>query len=152
MGAAARLLLPGSQALYVVVFGCVSLLLQILIPYTKYVKYLKWLTAALFAYVATTLSLHEPRWAAIRATFLPPISLHGGYITALIAILGTTISPYLFFWQASEEVEDVTLGKGERHALKKAPEQKSPAQLHRIRCTSHMSAWHSPTSSLFYSS
>ncbi len=131
MGAAARLLLPGPQALFVLVFGFISLLLQILIPYTKYVKYLKWLTAALFAYVATALSLHEPRWAAVRATFMPPLSLHGGYITALIAILGTTISPYLFFWQASEEVEDVTLDKGEK-PLKNAPEQ-APAQLHRIR-------------------
>ena len=136
MGAAAGLLLPGPPGLFVVLAGCVSLLLQILIPYTSYVKYLKWLTVALFAYVAAALYLHEPRWAAIRATFLPALSLHGGYFTALIAILGTTISPYLFFWQASEEVEDVTLNSGEK-PLKNAPRQ-APAQLQRIRFDTYL--------------
>jgi NRAMP (natural resistance-associated macrophage protein)-like metal ion transporter len=136
MGAAARLLIPGPLSLFIVLAGCISLLLQILIPYKSYVKYLKWLTLALFAYVATALYLHEPRWDAIRATFLPALSLRGGYFTALIAILGTTISPYLFFWQASEEVEEVTLNVGET-PLKKAPEQ-APAQLQRIRFDTYL--------------
>jgi NRAMP (natural resistance-associated macrophage protein)-like metal ion transporter len=131
MGAAAALVYPGPLALFVVLAGGTCLTLQILIPYTRYVKYLKWLTLSLFAYVVTSLILHEPRWPAIRATFLPDISLRGGYLTALIAILGTTVSPYLFFWQASEEVEDVTLAPKER-PLKKAPDQ-APAQLQRIR-------------------
>src|ERR1700676_387676 len=103
MGAAMTLLLPGSTPLYVVVLGCICVGLQILVPYTSYVKYLKWLTAALFFYVLTAIYLHEPRWEAIRATFLPSLSFRGNSLTALIAVLGTTISPYLFFWQASQE-------------------------------------------------
>ena len=94
-------------------------------------KYLKWLTVALFSYVITAIILHEPRWEAIQATVLPGFSLHRGYFTALIAILGTTISPYLFFWQASEEVEDVNLNAKEQ-PLKKSPNQ-APAQFQRIR-------------------
>ncbi len=131
IGAAAKLLFPGPPALFVVLAGGISLAMQILIPYTSYVKYLKWLTLALFSYVITAIILHEPRWAAIRATFLPGFSWHGGYFTALIAVLGTTISPYLFFWQASEEVEDVNLNAKEQ-PLKQAPKQ-APAQLQRIR-------------------
>jgi NRAMP (natural resistance-associated macrophage protein)-like metal ion transporter len=131
MGAAAELMLPGPQALFIILAGGVSLLMQILIPYTNYVKYLRWLTAALFSYVLTAIILHEPQWQAIRATLLPRFSFHGGYFTALIAILGTTISPYLFFWQASEEVEDVTLNP-EELPLKEAPRQ-ARAQLQRIR-------------------
>src|SRR4029077_6586096 len=67
MGAAAGLMFSGPPALFTVVAGGVSLLMQILIPYTRYVKYLKWLTAALFSYVFTAILLHEPRWEAIRA-------------------------------------------------------------------------------------
>jgi NRAMP (natural resistance-associated macrophage protein)-like metal ion transporter len=122
MGAAAKLLLPGPHWLYIILFGTISLLLQIFVPYTEYVKYLKWLTLALFAYVGTTIVVGEPRWQAIRATFLPAISLRGQYLTALIAVFGTTISPYLFFWQASEEVEDVTVNAHEK-PLKRAPNQ-----------------------------
>jgi Mn2+/Fe2+ NRAMP family transporter len=95
------------------------------------VKYLKWLTAALFAYVVTAIYLHEPRWEAIRATFVPSLSFRGNSLTALIAVLGTTISPYLFFWQASQEVEEVTINADE-FPLKKAPEQ-APAQFQRIK-------------------
>jgi NRAMP (natural resistance-associated macrophage protein)-like metal ion transporter len=131
MGAVANLLLPGPSGLYVLVFGAISLLLQILVPYSRYVHYLKWLTIVLFAYVITSIVLREPKLAALHATFLPSISFHREYFTALIAVLGTTISPYLFFWQASEEVEEVCT-----HAVQKpllvAPEQ-GPAQLQRIR-------------------
>jgi Mn2+/Fe2+ NRAMP family transporter len=131
MGAAMRLLVPGPQSLYVVLFGCVSLGLQILVPYSRYVHYLKWLTGALFAYVLTAIFLHQPSWQAVRATFLPSFSFRGEYLTAFIAILGTTISPYLFFWQASQEVEEVTL-RTEDQPLKKAPRQ-APEQFQRIK-------------------
>jgi NRAMP (natural resistance-associated macrophage protein)-like metal ion transporter len=136
MGAAARLLVPGPASLFAVLAGCASLLLQILIPYRRYVNYLKWLTIALLAYVATALYLRQPNWEAIRATFTPDISLHGAYFTALIAILGTTISPYLFFWQASEEVEDVTLNAREK-PLKLSP-QEGPGQLKRIKIDTYV--------------
>jgi len=101
MGAAAKLLFPGPAMAYTVSFGVLSLLLQIFVPYDRYVKYLKWLTVALFAYVLTAIVVREPKWTALRATFLPSLSFHKDYFTALIAVLGTTISPYVFFWQAS---------------------------------------------------
>ena len=131
MGASAKLLLPGPVWIYTLLFGVVSLLFQMFVPYTRYVKYLKWLTVALFAYVATSIVVGEPRWEALRATLLPSLSFRGAYFTALIAVLGTTISPYLFFWQASEEAEDLAVNAKEK-PLKRAPEQAS-AQLHRIR-------------------
>jgi NRAMP (natural resistance-associated macrophage protein)-like metal ion transporter len=131
MGASMKLLLPGPLSLYVIILGSISLGLQILIPYTTYVKYLKWLTLSLFAYIVTAIFLHEPNWDAIRATFVPSFSLHTEFLAAFIAILGTTISPYLFFWQASQEVEDVTLNTREQ-PLKIAPQQ-APSQFHRIR-------------------
>jgi NRAMP (natural resistance-associated macrophage protein)-like metal ion transporter len=131
MGAVANLLLPGPTGLYVVVFGAVSLLLQILVPYSKYVKYLKWLTIVLFAYVITAIVIGQPKGAALRATFLPSISFRVDYFTALIAVLGTTISPYLFFWQASEEVEEVTTHVRQQ-PLMISPDQ-GPEQLQRIR-------------------
>lgn len=136
MGAAAGLIFPGPTALFVILAGSISLLLQVLIPYSSYVKYLKWLTLALFSYVVTAIILHEPRWAALHATFLPGLSLQRSYFTALVAILGTTISPYLFFWQASEEVEDVKLNAKEQ-PIKQAPKQ-APAQLERIRLDTYL--------------
>jgi NRAMP (natural resistance-associated macrophage protein)-like metal ion transporter len=131
MGASAKLLLPGSAWLYTLLFGVVSLLYQMFVPYTRYVRYLKWLTVALFAYIATAIVVGEPRWAALRAAILPSISFQGAYFTALIAVLGTTISPYLFFWQASQEAEEVAVNADEK-PLKRAPQQ-APEQFHRIR-------------------
>jgi NRAMP (natural resistance-associated macrophage protein)-like metal ion transporter len=124
MAAAAQLLVGGPAAAYVVFFGTVSLLLEIYVPYAKYVRYLKWLTLVLFAYVATVFVIHVPWGAALRATVLPSLSLKPEYLLGLVAVLGTTISPYLFFWQASEEAEDVRRNKGES-ALKNKPEQAS---------------------------
>lgn len=136
MGAAAKLLLPGPAGFYIILFGGVSLSLQVLVPYKKYVHYLKWMTVALFAYVATALAVGEPRGQAIRATFFPSLSLRGDYITALIAVLGTTISPYLFFWQASQEAEEVRVHREEK-PLKQAPQQ-SDVQLERIKFDTYL--------------
>jgi Mn2+/Fe2+ NRAMP family transporter len=136
MGAAIKLLLPGPTLLYVVLLDCVCAGLQILVPYTTYVKYLKWLTAALLAYAVTAIYLHEPTWRAIRAAFLPSLSLRGDSLTALIAVLGTTISPYLFFWQASQEVEEVSVHANE-FPLKQAPQQ-APAQFQRIKFDTYL--------------
>ena len=124
MAAAAQLLVGGPAAAYVVFFGAVSLLLEIYVPYAKYVRYLKWLTLVLFAYVATVFVIHVPWGAALRATVLPSLSLKPEYLLGLVAVLGTTISPYLFFWQASEEAEDVRRVRGES-TLKNKPEQAS---------------------------
>ncbi len=131
MGAAAKLFLPGPVWAYILLLGGMSLLLQIAVPYTSYVPYLKWLTLALFAYIATAIVVGEPKWDAIRATFWPSIRWNGAYLTALTAVFGTTISPYLFFWQASEEAQDVSV-RAKDKPLKRAPEQ-APEQFGRIR-------------------
>ena len=131
MGAAAKLFLPGPVWAYIILLGGMSLLLQIAVPYTSYVPYLKWLTVALFAYIATAIVVGEPKGDAIRATFWPAIRWNSAYLTALTAVFGTTISPYLFFWQASEEAQDVSVNAKDK-PLKRAPEQ-APEQLGRIR-------------------
>jgi len=131
MGAAAQLLLGGPLIPYVVGFAVVSLLLQMYIRYTQYVKYLKWLTMALFAYVLTPFVAHVSWGQALRATLVPSVKFNVAYFTALTAVLGTTISPYLFFWQASEEAEDVRENRKER-PLKWAPWQ-APKQFDRIK-------------------
>jgi NRAMP (natural resistance-associated macrophage protein)-like metal ion transporter len=107
MGDAARLVLGGPAKAYTVGFGLLALLLQVFVPYTRYVRILKWLTLVLFAYVAVLFAFDIPWGEVLHATFWPPISLKAEYITTVVAILGTTISPYLFFWQASQEVEEM---------------------------------------------
>ena len=131
MGAALALVIGGPPLAYASAFAIVSLLLQIFIPYKKYVSILKWLALSLFAYVGVILVVHVPWSQALRGIFLPSVSLDATYLTALIAVFGTTISPYLFFWQASQETEEVKV-ISEDKPLKKAPEQ-APVQLQRIR-------------------
>ncbi len=107
MAAAARLLTPlASVEVLVIVFALVSLLLQIFTSYSHYAKYLKYLTIALLAYVFTAFSVHLDWAEVLRHTVIPSFSFTKGHIFLLTAILGTTISPYLFFWQTSQEVED----------------------------------------------
>jgi len=113
-----------------VLLGGVSLLLQVFVPYRKYVHYLKWLTLVLFAYVVTAFVVHVPWATAIRATVIPSVTFTSAYWMALVAVLGTTISPYLFFWQTSQEAEDVRLNAHES-PLKKRPSQ-ALAQFRRI--------------------
>ena len=136
MGAAAQLLLPAKTWIYIVFFGIASLLLQVLVPYSSYVKYLKWLTLSLFAYVATAFFVKIPWPQVLHATLFPQLGWNKDYLTGLIAVLGTTISPYLFFWQASQEVEEVKNNRGEK-ALKQAPRQ-APVQLGRIRMDTYL--------------
>ena len=109
MGAAMGLVVGGPTQVYAVLFGLVSLVLQMFIPYRKYVRYLKWLTLALFAYVGTAFVIHVPWGTALRNAVSPSLSWNSDYWMALVAVLGTTISPYLFFWQTSQEVEEVRL-------------------------------------------
>ena len=130
MGEGIHLLLPGAAGWYTVGFGLLSVAMEVLVPYHRYVRVLKWLTIALLAYVATAFVVNIP-WARVaHETFLPRLSLGKDYVTAIVAIFGTTISPYMFFWQASQEVEDLD-ACDEDHALREAPQQAS-AQLHRI--------------------
>lgn len=131
MAAAANLLLPARVEIYVMIFGFLSLALQVFVPYTHYVKYLKWLTMALFSYVATALIVKVPWLEVLIRTVRPAVTLNAGYLTALVAVLGTTISPYLFVWQASQEVEEVKTNPDDL-PLKQSPKQ-AREQLGRIR-------------------
>ena len=130
MGAASQLVFGGGKWLFVAVFTVGSLLLQIFLQYTKYVQILKWLTLVLFAYVGTVFVVRVPWQEVLRGAVIPSISLNGHFLMMLAAIFGTTISPYLFFWQASEEVEEVKCVKEEK-PLTRAPEQ-AKEQMHRI--------------------
>jgi NRAMP (natural resistance-associated macrophage protein)-like metal ion transporter len=130
MGEALKLLVGGPQIVYAVLFAFFSLGLQVFIPYRQYARFLKWLTVALFAYVAVVFAVHVPWPAALQGTFFPHISLKTQYLTAVIAVFGTTISPYLFFWQASEEAEETADAPREK-PLKRAPWQ-AANQLRRI--------------------
>jgi NRAMP (natural resistance-associated macrophage protein)-like metal ion transporter len=97
MGEALKLVVGGPAQLYAVTFGVVSLLLQVFVPYRRYVRLLKWLTMALLAYVATVFVEHIP-WSQVLVSALAPhISWKPEYITTVVAVFGTTISPYLFF-------------------------------------------------------
>ena len=130
MADSAALLLPAPRALYVLLFAAICVSMQLFLQYTRYVAVLKWLTAALLAYFGVAMVVHVD-WRDLAVhLFWPHFSLHGGYLTTLVAILGTTISPYLFFWQASEEVEDIHVHP-RRIDLFDAPSQ-GPAALRRI--------------------
>ena len=106
MGAALRLLLGGSARLYTVLFGILCVVAEIFITYAVYAGLLKWLTVSLFAYVAVVFTVHVPWRRALFATVVPNLALDADHAMALVAVLGTTISPYLFFWQSALEVED----------------------------------------------
>ncbi len=107
MGDALHLIAGGSSHLYVLFFGVLSVLLQVFIPYKEYAHILKWLTLALLTYVGTVFVVHVPWPAVLENTVLPHIAWKQEYITTVVAVFGTTISPYLFFWQASQEVEEM---------------------------------------------
>jgi NRAMP (natural resistance-associated macrophage protein)-like metal ion transporter len=106
MGDSLKLLIGGPRLVYVVVFGVVSVAAQILFDYGRYVAVLKWLTLSLFAYVITLAVVKVPWGEALRGLFVPSVEFSGDFLTTLVAILGTTISPYLFVWQSSQEAED----------------------------------------------
>src|SRR4051794_36045883 len=107
MGEATRLLLGGSVHLYSIAFGLVCLTLQVFLRYQTYVQYLKWLTLSLLAYVAVAFTIHVPWPEVVRGIAYPSLTLDGATLTVIVAVFGTTISPYLFFWQSAQEVEDL---------------------------------------------
>jgi Mn2+/Fe2+ NRAMP family transporter len=107
MGDAVDLLVGGSKVLYVILFGASCAMLQVFLEYSRYVSVLKWLTLALFAYFGTVLVVKVPWVEPVRGFIIPTFSTDVAFWTTVVAIRGTTISPYLFFWQASQEVEDI---------------------------------------------
>jgi NRAMP (natural resistance-associated macrophage protein)-like metal ion transporter len=136
MGAALKLLIHGPAHLYVIFFGLFSAALEIFTRYARYVSILKWLCLSLFSYVicafVVTVPWTEVGWAVI----WPPLSVTPDYLMAIVAVLGTTISPYLFFWQAEQEVEDEKEKPGARPLIR-APEQ-APAAFARIRIDTYL--------------
>jgi NRAMP (natural resistance-associated macrophage protein)-like metal ion transporter len=131
MGAALKLLIGGPAHLYAVGFGVVSVALQVFVPFPRYSPILKALTLALLAYVITPFVVRIPWGEVVYETMFPSISFESAYVVAVVAVFGTTISPYLFFWQASQEVEEQRAAKGEQ-PLRDAPEQ-AAEQLKRIQ-------------------
>jgi Mn2+/Fe2+ NRAMP family transporter len=126
MGEALQLVIGGGEHGHAVVFGVLSLLLQVFIPYQRYVRVLKWLTLSLLAYVAVAFSVHIDWIPAIRQSLAPELSFNPEFVAVVVAVFGTTISPYLFFWQASQEVEELRAGNGSS-SLTSTPED---ARLH----------------------
>jgi Mn2+/Fe2+ NRAMP family transporter len=121
MGDALALVVDGSKHFYILMFGVVSLLLQVFLPYQRYVRILKWLTLALLAYVAVVFTISVPWREAIAGIVWPRLTLTGQALTVIVAVFGTTISPYLCFWQAAQEVEELTADPT-ANALKRDPE------------------------------
>jgi NRAMP (natural resistance-associated macrophage protein)-like metal ion transporter len=135
MAAAAQLLLPAASWIYLIIFGAGSLVLQIMVPYAKYARILKWLTLSVLAYIAAAFFIHIDWRQALLDSVVPHIAWNKSFLTGITAVLGTTISPYLFFWQASQEVEEVNANRADK-PLKQAPSQ-APQQLERIRADTY---------------
>lgn len=130
MGAALQLLIGGNGQLYTLLFGIVCIVLEVWLSYPRYAAILKWSTLSLFSYVAVVFVAHVPWGKALTSLVVPDFTFDGPSSMAMVAILGTTISPYLFFWQAGQEVEE----QHRRHAkpLCITPRMAGP-ELERIR-------------------
>jgi NRAMP (natural resistance-associated macrophage protein)-like metal ion transporter len=130
MGAAVALLIGGPIGLYTLLFGVFCIIVEVALSYERYAAVLKWATLSLFAYVAVVVVAQVPWGEALTSLVVPRIEWTGAYATAVVAILGTTISPYLFFWQAGQEIEEQ-----KRHKVKPlciTPKEAGP-ELKRIR-------------------
>ena len=131
MGDVAALVVGGRKIWYAAAFGVLSLVALVLVPYRRYVTVLKWLTLALLAYVGVAFTVQLDWLAIARSTVWPQITWSKEYATTIVAILGTTISPYLFFWQAAEEVEEIRRVRGDK-PLRRARGQ-ARQQLRRLK-------------------
>ena len=131
MGAATHLLIAGPAQFYVVAFAVGCALLEVFARYERYASILKWTTLSLFAYVATALVVDVPWHQVAFDTFVPSFTWQKDYIVTIVAVLGTTITPYCFFWQSSEEAEEERINPN-AHSLLDAPEE-APGEIQRIR-------------------
>ncbi len=136
MADALALLIGGPRHAYIVAIGALCVVLQVFISYHRYVRVLKWLTLSLFSYVGVVFAVHIPWVEVFRGALIPSLSFKSEYVTTVVAIFGTTISPYLFFWQASQECEDLRAVKADK-PLRNHPEQ-AVRQLHRIRIDTYI--------------
>lgn len=106
MVASAQLLVPINFYIGAIILTLAMILLEVLMPYHKYAKILKWLTLSLVAYIITGFVIRPDWLAVLRSLAVPKVTLNAAFLAAMVAVMGTTITPYLFFWQASEEVEE----------------------------------------------
>jgi Mn2+/Fe2+ NRAMP family transporter len=147
MGDALRLLVGGPVHLYVIGFAAACALLETFSRYDRYVSFLKWSSAFLLAYVATALVVGTPWGLVARETFIPSFRFDTSYVVTIVAVLGTTITPYCFFWQSSQEAEDERIDPAAL-PLRDAPDQ-GPAQISRIRLDTWVGMAYSNLVSLF---
>jgi len=143
MGASAALVVGGGRHWFVGAFAVGSVLLQLFIPYHRYARILKWLTLSLFAYVGVLFVVNTDWPAALRGLVWPS-SLNGYAVLTIVALFGTTISPYLFFWQSAQEAEEI-LDSPRSRPLKYAPKT-AKQQFSRMR-TDKSWGWPFPTPS-----
>ena len=136
MGEALQLVVGGPPHAHAVLIGIVCLGLQVFLPYQRYVRYLKWLTLALLSYVVLVLTIQIPWREVVAHAVRPHFSLTTQYLTVIVAVFGTTISPYLFFWQASLEVEELNADPA-AGALAHAPEG-AAEHLQRIKIDTYL--------------
>ena len=147
MAAALRLLISGPLLLYVTGFALLSVGMEVFLRYARYVSVLKWLTLSLFAYVATVFVVGVPWGTVLLHLVVPHILLRADYLTVVVAVFGTTISPYLFFWQAGEEVEDMN-ERVDSSSLLDTPAA-APAEMRRIRIDTYVGMGFSNLVALF---
>lgn len=147
MGDALKLLIGGSARLYAAAFAVLCAALEVFSRYRSYVAILKWLTTALFAYVAVVFVIAVPWDRVLISLLVPHLSWRREAVVAMVALLGTTISPYLFFWQASQEAEDEHERLGALPLID-APDQ-APGEMRRIRLDTYLGMGFSNLISLF---
>ena len=121
MGEALRLVIGGPALVYALIFGVACLVAEVLIPYHNYAGYLKFLTLVLFVYVAAAFTVEVPWSKVIASMLLPKVSFDRNFLLMMVAIFGTTISPYMFFWQASQEAEELRLSHRRKYGKQLAP-------------------------------
>lgn len=131
MGSAVELLVGGSDKIYVAIIGILSVVLQVFVDFRRYIAFLKWLTLSLFAYVGVVLMVDLPWASLLSGLFIPDIRFDSAYWSMIVAVFGTTISPYLFFWQSSHEAENVRIDPTAKPLLIDKPNRRS--ELRRIR-------------------
>ena len=135
MAEALHLIVGGATHVYSVTFGLLCLVLQVFVPYENYVRYLKWLTLALLSYVAVLFTIEVPWTQVLAGALLPQLKWDNATITMVVAVFGTTISPYLFFWQAAQEMEDLRKANAasEGAATTPLPHDEARRHLRRIK-------------------
>jgi Mn2+/Fe2+ NRAMP family transporter len=147
MAAALKLLIGGPIHYYVVGFAILCTWLEVFSSYERYVAILKWLSFVLLSYVAVALVVHVPWEEVLYRTLVPNISLSTDYVVTVVAVLGTTITPYCFFWQSSEEAEEEQIDPAARPLIEDP--QEAPAQMRRIRFDTYVGMGYSNLISLF---